>query len=204
MANAAERLKQARELAGFGTAREAADRFGWNYNTYAANENGNAPFSFNKAKTYARSFGVRPEWLYDGSGTIKPTRRRGLPILGKVGAGGEGDFLDDYEIGAADSYVEFDPDEESTDIVLTVEGDSMVPRFFPREKVQFGRRYDDPSPLIGREVMARLADGRKLLKILQSGDEPGRFTLYSVNTAYEPIRNVELLWALPFKRLHAA
>lgn len=69
----AERLRQAREAAGFESAAEAATKFKWNENTYRANENGNATFSFKKAKEYARAFGVRPEWLYEDSGPASPT-----------------------------------------------------------------------------------------------------------------------------------
>jgi len=66
-----ERLKQARIAAGFDKPSEAAERFGWNVNTYKSNENGNAPFSFRKAKEYASAFGVRTEWLYDAQGPAK-------------------------------------------------------------------------------------------------------------------------------------
>ncbi|MDB5427293.1 MAG: hypothetical protein JWR43_1268, partial [Phenylobacterium sp.] len=47
------RLRQARIAKGFETAAAAADAFGWNRNTYASNENGNAPFSYRRAKEYA-------------------------------------------------------------------------------------------------------------------------------------------------------
>src|SRR5437879_4826047 len=53
-----QRLRQARIAKGFETAAAAADAFGWNRNTYASNENGNAPFSYRRAKEYAAAFGV--------------------------------------------------------------------------------------------------------------------------------------------------
>ena len=64
----AARLREAREVAKFSSAAEAADAKGFNLNTYRANENGNATFSFKKAKEYAQAFGVRVEWLYEASG----------------------------------------------------------------------------------------------------------------------------------------
>ena len=70
-----QRLRHARAEQGFDTAAAAADAFGWNRNTYASNENGNAPFSYRRAKDYAVAFAVRPEWLYDASG---PMRALGL------------------------------------------------------------------------------------------------------------------------------
>ncbi|MFI4965801.1 MAG: helix-turn-helix transcriptional regulator, partial [Caulobacterales bacterium] len=66
------RLRQARLAKGFETASAAADAFGWNRNTYGSNENGNAPFSYRRAKEYAAAFGVRPEWLYDAAGAMAP------------------------------------------------------------------------------------------------------------------------------------
>jgi transcriptional regulator with XRE-family HTH domain len=69
MSDRSDRLRQARIAAGFESAAAAADRFGWSENTYKSNENGHAPFSFRKAKEYAKAFGVRAEWLYDASGT---------------------------------------------------------------------------------------------------------------------------------------
>ena len=85
--------------------------------------------------------------------------------------------------------------------VLIVDGESMMPRFRHGEHLIFGRRYDDPTPLVGQEVMARLADGRKMVKILRRGAAPGLWTLESINTRFKPIEDVELLWALPFMGL---
>lgn len=201
MSERSERLRRARIEAGFETPTDALRAFGWSPNTYPHNENGNAPFSFNKAKAYARAFGVRAEWLYDGSGPMRARAGAGIPILGKVAAGAEGDFSDDFALGAANDFLE--PLSMEGRICLVVEGDSMLPRFRHGEKVVFGRKYEDPTPLIGREVMARLVDGRKLLKVLRPGRRDGTWTLYSINTAYDPIEDVELLWALPFEELRA-
>jgi phage repressor protein C with HTH and peptisase S24 domain len=197
-AAAAERLRRARRAKGLASAAEAARLQGWNLNTYASNENGNASFSFRKAETYARAFGVRAEWLYAGKGPMK-ARSQGLPVLGKVAAGAEALFDDDYEMGAAADWL--DPGVPEGGIVLTVDGDSMLPRFRHGERLIFGRRHDDPSPLVGHEVMARLADGRKMVKILRRGAAPGLWTLESINTRFPPIEDVELLWALPFEGL---
>ena len=152
-AAAAERLRRARRAKGLASAAEAARLQGWNLNTYASNENGNASFSFRKAETYARAFGVRAEWLYAGKGPMK-ARSQGLPVLGKVAAGAEALFDDDSEMGAAADWL--DPGVPEGGIVLTVDGDSMLPRFRHGERLIFGRRHDDPSPLVGHEVMARL------------------------------------------------
>ena len=73
-----QRLREARIAAGLETAAAAADTYGWNRNTYASNENGNATFSYRRAKEYAAAFGVRPEWLYDATGPIRPMAAEGF------------------------------------------------------------------------------------------------------------------------------
>src|SRR3954452_23596389 len=90
----AQRLRQARLDRGFETAAAAADAFGWSRNTYASNENGNAPFSYRRAKEYASAFRVRPEWLYDAAGSMRPAAEAGLVrVIGNVGANPEGVIL---------------------------------------------------------------------------------------------------------------
>lgn len=70
MTEPSDRLRQARLRKGYGHASDASTAYGWNKNTYASNENGNAPFSFNSAQKYAAAYGVRAEWLYTGSGPM--------------------------------------------------------------------------------------------------------------------------------------
>lgn len=119
---------------------------------------------------------------------------RPIRLIGKVAAGSEGHFEDDYGMGAGDAVDPFPADA----IALVVEGDSMVPRFNPGEVLIFGAQHMDPSNLIGREIMARLDDGRKLIKVLRRGAAYGTWDLYSINSNHAPIENARLLWALPF------
>src|SRR3954469_5903374 len=90
MAERHDRLRQARIAAGFERASDAATRFGWNENTYKSNENGNAPFSFRKARDYAEAFGVRAEWLYDETAPTQAGSEPMVRIIGRVGADTEG------------------------------------------------------------------------------------------------------------------
>src|SRR6187549_3363499 len=90
----AQRLRQARLDRGFDTAAAAAEAFGWSRNTYASNENGNAPFSYRRAKEYAAAFGVSAEWLYDAAGAMVAAGATGMvPVIGYVGANPEGSVL---------------------------------------------------------------------------------------------------------------
>ncbi len=62
-----ERLKQARERAGFKTIRQAVDRFGWSYPTYAGHENGSRGFKIDTAQRYAKAYRVPVQYLMFGT-----------------------------------------------------------------------------------------------------------------------------------------
>lgn len=63
----AARLRKAREMRGFATAKAAAERHGFNYNTYSQHERGHAGIT-RAAKDYARAYKVREAWLLTGEG----------------------------------------------------------------------------------------------------------------------------------------
>lgn len=66
MISKAERLRQARQNAGFESAAEAARRHGWSVPTYSGHENGSRGFTADTAQDYARAFRVSPSWLLYG------------------------------------------------------------------------------------------------------------------------------------------
>jgi transcriptional regulator with XRE-family HTH domain len=63
-----ERLKQARERAGFLHASDAAKRFGWAAPTYSSHENGYRGMTPDAIERYAAAFRVPVEWLMSGLG----------------------------------------------------------------------------------------------------------------------------------------
>jgi phage repressor protein C with HTH and peptisase S24 domain len=69
MSEAGERLKRARESAGFKSARSAALRFGWTPSTYASHENGQSQPPPKTIPIYAKAFKVTPEFILFGSET---------------------------------------------------------------------------------------------------------------------------------------
>lgn len=62
-----ERLKQARIKAGYRSAAEAANSFGWTGSTYAAHENGTRGVKPDDAKKYALAFRIDPGFLMFGT-----------------------------------------------------------------------------------------------------------------------------------------
>jgi hypothetical protein len=61
-----DRLRKAREGAGYKTATDAIDHFGWKSSTYRAHENGQNNFRVEDASTYASAYGVTAAWLLIG------------------------------------------------------------------------------------------------------------------------------------------
>lgn len=90
MSSQAQRLKMARERAGFKTATEAARALGVSNSTYSAHENGQNGLKLQYARKYAQKFKVSQSWLLTGEDEMAQVveRKVGLiPIVGKVSAG---------------------------------------------------------------------------------------------------------------------
>jgi transcriptional regulator with XRE-family HTH domain len=176
-----QRLREARIAKGFETAAAAADAFGWNRNTYASNENGNAPFSYRKAKDYASALGVRPEWLYDASGPMLATAEPGfVRIIGNVGANPEGLVL--YATGDdAGDLAPVPPGGTEMAVALRVVGHSMHGVADDGALIYFEDQRTPPTPdMLGHIVVVETDTDEVLVKRLLRGSRAGRFDLESV------------------------
>lgn len=78
----ADRLKAAREKAGYATAKEAAEAMGAKIPTFIQHENGTRNFPRDTATRYARFFRTTPEWLLYGRG--KEEGSGNLPTTGEL------------------------------------------------------------------------------------------------------------------------
>lgn len=88
----ANRLKAAREKAGFESAADAARAFGWTESAYRHHENGTRGFGADAAKRYGRAFKVKPGWLLgldsvDSGPPAEPPVDESLVVNGSVEAG---------------------------------------------------------------------------------------------------------------------
>jgi phage repressor protein C with HTH and peptisase S24 domain len=144
-----QRLRLAREQAGFARASDAARAMGIEEPTYLGHENGSRGLS-RAAARYARFFGVSLDWLIDGRDVLTPASgppppRNGelggparfgarIPAYGQAVGGRDGEFiLNGNRIvdvlappslqGVPDAYAVY------------VVGDSMEPRYFVGEAV---------------------------------------------------------------------
>lgn len=190
----AQRLRQARMDRGFETAAAAADAHGWSRNTYASNENGNAPFSYRRAKEYAAAFGVSPEWLYDAAGAMRPAGADGLvPVVGRVGASPEGSVL----FATGDDPVELvpiPPGGGDQARALRVVGHSMRGVADDGALIYFEDQRTPPAPdMLGHVVVVETDTDEVLVKRLLRGSRPGLFDLESIAG---PMRqDARLRWA---------
>jgi transcriptional regulator with XRE-family HTH domain len=188
------RLRQARIAKGFDTAAAAADAFGWNRNTYGSNENGNAPFSYRRAKEYAAAFGVRPEWLYDAAGSMLPETEAGLvPIIGRVGANPEGLVL--FATGQEPGdLAPIPPGGTEQARALLVVGHSMRGIADDGALIYFEDQRTPPTPdMLGHVIVVETDTDEVLVKRLLRGSRPG---LYDLESVAGPTRHdARLRWA---------
>ncbi len=186
--NRAHRLKQARQGRGFKTAADAAAAFGWNRNTYSSNENGNAPFSYRRAKEYAEAFGVRHDWLYDDDGPPdaapsqrpSPPEQTFVPIIGRVGADSEGVVL--FATGQeAGDLAPIPPGGTERAVALRIVGHSMRGVADDGGLIYFEDQRTPPSPdMFGHVVVVETDADEVLVKRLLRGSKAGRYDLESV------------------------
>lgn len=190
----AERLRQARIDRGYETAASAADAHGWSRNTYASNENGNAPFSYRRAKEYAGAFGVSAEWLYDAAGpAVRPGADGLVPVVGYVGANPEGVVLFATGHDPAE-LVPIPPGGAETARALKVVGHSMHGVADDGALIYFEDQRTPPSPdMLGQVVVVEVDTDEVLVKRLLRGSRPGLYDLESV--AGPARRDARLRWA---------
>lgn len=189
-----ERLRDARVARGYETAAAAADTFGWNRNTYASNENGNAPFSYRKAKAYAAALGVRPEWLYDAAGPMRPSAEPGLVrIIGMVGANPEGIVL--FSTGQEPGdLAPIPPGGTERAVALRVAGHSMRGVADDGALIYFEDQRTPPTPdMLGHVVVVETDGDEVLVKRLLRGS---RANVYDLESVAGPTRHdARLRWA---------
>lgn len=190
----AQRLRQARIDRGYDTAASAADAHGWSRNTYASNENGNAPFSYRRAKEYAAAFAVSPEWLYDASGPMQSAAASGfVPVIGQVGANPDGIVL--FALGQDPAELAPIPPGGSDQArALKVSGHSMRGVADDGALIYFEDQRTPPTPdMLGHVVVVETDTDEVLVKRLLRGSRPGLFDLESVAG---PVRqDARIRWA---------
>jgi phage repressor protein C with HTH and peptisase S24 domain len=191
LASRGDRLKAARERAGFESARSAALAFGWTVSTYGAHENGRNDFSEEQSQRYARAFHVDPTWLFTGRTIYQPGPSL-VPLVGYVGAGAGLHYYGSGQ-GAFDE-VPAPPYGNRNTVAVEVRGNSM----YGIAQDGWVIYYDDvrsivTDDLIGELCVVWLPNDEALIKLLHRGSAPGLFDLESSNAP--TIHDVEVLHA---------
>lgn len=188
-----DRLKWARERAGFETPTDAARSRGWIVSTYLGHENGDRIPSRAKAKKYAKAFKVRWEWILEGEGT--PTDKAVQTIVrGYVGARGRILPIGESDKPKTDD-IKLPPGAPPDAEVVIVRSDSLYPRYFEGEHLFYTARPQTPAELIGRECVVKLKSGEVLVRVIRRGSRRNLFNLESWNAPV--IEDQAIEWAAP-------
>jgi hypothetical protein len=180
-----ERLAWAREQAGFRSARSAAMKFGWVEVTYRSHEKDGRGYDLETAERYGRAFKVDPIWLLHGIGQ---PHRKGVPVVGIVGAGGELAY-DGPQEGDPDT-IPRPPGAPPETVAVEVRGDSLGPGFDRWYALYSSVEHPANDALVGRLCVVGTKDGRTLIKWVRQGRRG--YNLVSGNGAIE--ENVRLIW----------
>jgi len=192
-----QRLKLARELAGFESGASAVRALGVPYATYASHEGGWRGIKDGELKQYARRFKVPFPWLAHEIGELKGQSAPSTVIVGKIGAGNDIMPIDDHAPGAGLDEIDLPPGAPPNAVAVKIEGNSQYPRYFNGELVFYTRDHIPPAELVGRECVVQLADGRMMLKILRRGSRKNLFNLESWNAP--TLEDAQVEWAAPVK-----
>lgn len=201
-----ERLRAARERAGYASAAAAARAHRIHPQNLRDHEAGRRGVSPAHAAAYARAFGCSASWILYGEGGAGfgarfEAGRRGGRLVGRVGAGGRVEPLSEGvgEDDAAPAPPEFFSDAPAGVRVLRVAGDAMWPAYADGNLIYYADGWSDAASirarLIGRECVVLTASGEEYVRRIEAGPSPDRFTLIGYNAP--PMRDVALARAAP-------
>lgn len=166
METQADRLRTARERAGYPTPTEAANAFGWNPVTYRAHENGQNGLRPDPARRYAKAFRVSAAWLLTGeSGAHKnnileeaPASGH-IPVIGVIAAGVWQEAEAMYDTGETIPFIPHPRFAREIQRALRISGDSCN-RIAPDGSYVNTVPLDHALPADGLEGLLRQAEAR--------------------------------------------
>jgi transcriptional regulator with XRE-family HTH domain len=180
MSGVGERLRAAREAAGYATIADAARAFGFHKQNLADHEAERRGVSPEQAERYARAFRVDAGWLLFGGANRRPKGVDLVPIIGRVGADNEGQVI--LSTGqASGDQAPLPPGGSPRAVALEVSGRSMPGVADDGALIYFEEQHTEPTrEHINRVVVCELDTGEVLVKRLLKGDERGLWDLESI------------------------
>lgn len=192
MASIGERLKAAREAAGYTTIADAARAHGLHKQNLADHEAERRGIDADQAKRYARAFKVDEAWLMFGGANRKPRPTGLVQIIGRVGADNEGKVMRASGQAGGDQ-APIPPGGSNRAAALEVDGHSMRGFVDDGALIYFEEQHTTPTKdHIGKVVVCETSAGDVLVKRLLRSDERGVWDLESI--AGPTLQNVALNW----------
>lgn len=186
-----ERLKAARQAAGYATATDAARAMGVSKDTYQQHERGNRAYDHETAIVYARKFRTSPEHLLfnRGPSQVEPLAR----IIGRVGANPDDSVV---MTTAHDTWDQapIPPGGSLDSVALEVDGNSMRGVADDGSLIYFDYQQTPPTPdMLGQVVVCEVEGGRVLVKRLLKGS---RKDVYDLQSLVGPLlEDQHIIWA---------
>ncbi len=203
-----DRLRWARERAGYENALDFVRAHDISQSAYYHHESNRRGFSSAVAERYARLLRIDYTWLQTGRGS--PTKATTNSIIGFVGPNAVVELFDDENARVLTDYKHWcikteskenleaapsTPEGSALAEVIKVKGDANYPAYKDGDLIYLADKTGKIEDMVGRECMIQLADGRRLLKTLSKGSRKNFFTLLSYNAP--PIDDVKVTWVAP-------
>jgi hypothetical protein len=191
-ASRADRLRRARQAAGYVRAVDAVRAFGWKRSTYYGHENARRGIARDQIVIYAEAFRVTRDWLASGRG---PMRGHNGPRTIRI----EG-YVDNLGIEPEDHGIEITELPQGINpndfIAYKMRGDTNYP-WQANDIILVARNPGPPEDYLGQlcAVTAR-STGAKIIRRLMAGTRPGVFLLLSP-AAGAPMIDIEITEATP-------
>lgn len=182
MRTVGERLRFAREAAGYPTCADAARAFGWHVQNVRDHEADRRGVSPDHAAAYARGYQTDKAWLLFGGPLPKLRTDSDLaPIIGRVGADPSGEVI--LTTGQTSFDVAPRPPGGSPDsVALEVTGHSMRGWADDGSLLYFEQQHTPPtSDMLGHVVVVQTERDQVLVKRLLRGSAKGLYDLESLN-----------------------
>ena len=200
MTTSNDRLRQARESAGFDTAQAASNAYGWPIGAYRHHENGSQGRGVpaKEALKYARAFRVRPEWILWGEGNRETDRYAEIPVYGYAGAREVVNIIPSDDQGAIDEVQPLRAEDGFKAVV--VRGGSMLPAYRDGDVLFFREDHVSIDKLIGCDCIILTDDkDRAYVKRIMKGSKKDHYTLLSYSPGIDPLPDVKVLNAWPIE-----
>lgn len=194
-----ERLRWARQNAGYASASEFARAEGLGEATYRHHENGTRGLDVEKARRYGAALGVSWYWLLTGE--QMPSEIPQARLFGTVGAG---EKIITHDNHGPHEWIEAPPGLQNA-AAVNVRGESMLPAYRPGDLLFFSLDINGPripDDALGHDCAVQLHDGTVYVKRLARGSKARRYTLRSY--AADDIENVVVDWAQPIRWIKRA